>query len=138
MKLGQKQPRNCPQHFLFNAARDALSRVRVSHAYASLDISLAKRRHQPRVRIVCLLHQSRVRVAHACASLPDSQNLNFLCSFYFCMLLFHPLSYSCPGNLKSLNTHITASNGNKRGLKLANLRPKKHVFNHSTILGRKI
>ncbi|QHO24563.1 uncharacterized protein DS421_12g373290 [Arachis hypogaea] len=75
---------------------------------------------------------------YACASLPASQNFNFLCFFNFCMLPFRPLNYSCPINLKTLNTHITASNGNKRGLKLANLRPKKNVFNHSTKLGRKM
>ncbi|QHO57726.1 uncharacterized protein DS421_3g84700 [Arachis hypogaea] len=52
------------------------------------------------------------------------------------MLPLHSLSHSCPMKPETLNTQIKASNGNKRGLRLAKLRPKKHVFNHRTKLGR--
>ena len=71
------------------------------------------------------------------ASMLAGHLLSFLCSFHFYKLPFHSLSHSCPIKPETLNTQIKASNGNKRGLRLAKLRPKKHVFNHVIILGRK-
>ena len=85
----------------------------------------------------CDFFISRARVSHALASVFAGHLLSFLCSFHFCKLPLHSLSHSCPMKPETLNTQIKASNGNKRGLRLAKLRPKKHVFNHVIILGRK-
>jgi len=123
-------------------------RVRVVHASTSLVLFQSARLREPcgRVTAISFLPRGRVtvnsflphgRVADAYASLLAGHLLNFFCSFHFCKLPSRSLTHSCPIKPETLNTHIKASIGNKRGLRLAKLRPKKHVFNHVIILGRK-
>ena len=118
-------------------SRFSLPRVRVVHASASLVLFQSARLREPCGCVTANSFLPRGRVADAYASLLAGHLLNFLCSFHFCKLRSQSLTHSCPIKPETLNTHIKASIGNKRGLRLAKLRPKKHVFNHVIILGRK-
>ena len=110
---------------------------RVVHASASLLLFQSTRPRHLCGRVTMNSSLPCDRVADAYASLLAGHLLNFLYSFHFCKLPSQPLTHSCPIKPETLNTQIKASNGNKRGLRLAKLRPKKHVFNHVIILGRK-
>ena len=112
------RPEITPSIFCY-FCRSRMSRVRVSHACASLVIfafhacasgmrtrRLAKlysmRTRQVRARVTVKISRSRECVSYACASMLAGCLLYFLCSFHFCKLPLHPLSHSCP--IKPENT----------------------------------
>ncbi|QHO46692.1 uncharacterized protein DS421_6g189780 [Arachis hypogaea] len=130
----------------YSLIRLRTSRGRVIHADASFAFFPATRSRRPRFCVTCAFQSVRScepcgrvttnsflprgRIADAYASLLAGHLINFLCSFHFCKLPSQSLTHSCPIKPETLNTQIKASNDNKRGLRLAKLRPKKHVFNH--------